>query len=171
MNGPPWSGTELDFFEFFGWGSRYTAGSDWSKMSACLGCWFASPHPELDKFGFSAENGPAEPDKTQHTYTTYVWPTSSGKYRYALWIDGVKQKLVLAPNWGSTVEESPEVTPVAEERLNLILTYALREANGRNEFTSGSNSETVRSIAVYEDAAHAGVGVEDGGIAPGTSVG
>jgi hypothetical protein len=166
MDGPPWSESEFDFFEGFGWGHEYVSGSGWTKVDGCSGCWFASPHPELEKMPFS--NPPAEPEKTEHTYTTYIYPSGSG-YRFSTWIDGVRQ-LLATEGWSRKTEESAEVKSPREARLNLTLTYMLRAANAVNDFTSGSNSETVRSVAVYVDAGHAGVGLQDEGIAPGTSV-
>jgi hypothetical protein len=166
MDGPPWSESEFDFFEDFGWGHEYTSGSGWTKVDGCYGCWFASPHPELEKG--SVANPPSEPEKTEHTYTTYIYPSGSG-YRFSTWIDGVRQ-LLATEGWSRKTEESAEVKSPGEARLNLDLTYMLRTALGVNNFTSGSNSETVRSVAVYVDAGHAGVGIQDEGIAPGTVV-
>ena len=165
MDGPPWSESEFDFFEDFGWGHEYTSGSGWTKVDGCFGCWFASPHPELEKASVAP---PIEPDKTEHTYTTYIYPSGSG-YRFSTWIDGVRQSLA-TEGWSRKTEESTEVKSPREARLNLDLTYMLRTALGVNNFTSGSNSETVRSVAVYVDAGHAGVGIQDEGIAPGTVV-
>jgi len=167
MDGPPWSESEFDFFETFGWGHEYTSGSGWTKVDGCFGCWFASPHPEMEKA--LVANPPTEPEKIEHTYTTYIFPTASGGYRFSTYIDGVRQ-LLATEGWSRKAEESPEVKSPREARLNLELTYMLRAALGANNFTSGSNSETVRSVAVYVDAGHAGVGIQDEGIAPGTVV-
>jgi hypothetical protein len=149
MHGPPFgSNTELDLYEAFG----NTEG--WKNASLYV-TWFASPHPELIKRGFAVD-----PSAAYHTYTTYVFPgTQSGKYRFSEYIDGALQAL----EHGSV---SAEVTPVEQERLNLTLSYALRNKG----FASGTRTYNVRSAAVYVDGAHNGVGIEDGGLAPGTTV-
>jgi hypothetical protein len=151
MDGPPFHESEFDFFELWGWGSE-CGGATWTKCEGGLGVWFAPPHPELSRVWSP------DPSLAQHTYTTLLFPASEGRYRYGSYIDGVP-----------TLGESAEVTPPSEQKLSLIITYALR-ASQNGESLSGSNSETVRSVAVYEDTPHAGVGIEDPGVAPGTTV-
>jgi hypothetical protein len=85
--------------------------------------------------------------------------STSGKYQYSVWIDGELQHL----EQGSV---SAEVSPVVLERLNLVLSYGFRDKG----FGAGTRTYRVRSAAVYVDSAHQGVGVEDGGVAPGTSI-
>jgi hypothetical protein len=56
------------------------------------------------------------------------------------------------------------------------MTNALRDqtpTSGPNPypgFSSGTRTFAARSIAVYEDGAHAGLNVSGGGVAPGTTV-
>jgi hypothetical protein len=148
MHGAPWSESEFDFYEAIG-------NTEGWKNASLYTAWFAPPHPELDKRGFGAD-----PSAAYHTYTVSVFPGStSGKYRYSVWIDGALQTL----EQGAV---SAEVTPVVQERLNLVLSYGFRNTG----FASGTRTYNVRSAAVYVDSAHQGVGVEDGGLAPGTSI-
>jgi hypothetical protein len=148
MHGPPWSESEFDFFEAIG------ASEGWKNASSYT-AWFAPPHPELVKRGFAVD-----PSAAYHTYTVSIFPGStSGKYRFSVWIDGAPQTL----ENGSV---SAEATPIVQERLNLVLSYGFRNKG----FASGTRTYNVRSVAVYVDGAHQGVGVEYGGLAPGTSI-
>jgi hypothetical protein len=56
--------------------------------------------------------------------------------------------------------------------MGLDIQYLLRKPSGGHisGFTSGSRTFAIRSIAVYEDGAHAGQNVENSGVAPGTVV-
>jgi hypothetical protein len=148
-NGPPWNDTEVDFFEGGGWGS-YTSG--W-KTSPLYTSWFAAPHPEASKSGFAVD-----PSQAFHTYTFEL--SASGTY--SVWIDGVPQP------WATNVGPA---RPDLSEKATLILSYALRECSCKSGFTSGTREFDVKSVAVYEDKVHAGVGIEDGGLAPGTAIG
>ncbi len=148
-NGPPWSDTEVDFFEGGGANSSYTSG--W-RTSPMYTAWFAAPHPTAIKSGFATD-----PSLAFHTYTFEITPNDT----YSVWIDGALQ------SWATNIGP---VKPDLAEKAGLILSYALRECSCRSGFTSGTREFDVRSVAVYEDKAHAGVGIEDGGPAPGTSV-
>jgi len=63
-------------------------------------------------------------------------------------------------------------------QMSLLLTNALRDASptsGPNpypEFSTPGETRTfnIRSVAVYQDGAHAGRNVTGGGVAPGTKV-
>jgi hypothetical protein len=55
---------------------------------------------------------------------------------------------------------------VYEGKDGLIITHAMRESG--SGFEAGSRSFTVRSVGVWQDGAHAGQGMNGGGIAPGT---
>jgi len=148
MHGPEWSESEFDFYEAIG-------NTEGWKNASLFTAWFAPPHPELDKRGFAVD-----PSAAYHTYTVEVFPGStSGKYQYSVWIDGELQHL----EQGSV---SAEVSPVVLERLNLVLSYGFRDKG----FGAGTRTYRVRSAAVYVDSAHQGVGVENGGLAPGTTV-
>ncbi len=147
-NGPPWIGTELDFFEGGGWSYEHTVG--W-RTDELFTAWFAPPEPTAVKSGFASE-----PSAAFHTYTLQLDANDS----YSVWIDGVLQP------WATDVGPA---RPNRAARGTLILSYALRTCPScRSGFTEGSREFDVRSIAVYEDRAHAGVGVEHAGLAPGT---
>jgi hypothetical protein len=149
-NGPPWDETEFDFFEGGGWGSQHTTG--W-KTDPLYTAWFAPPHIEATKRGFDVD-----PSADFHTYTTEVFPNGT----YSVWIDGVPQP------WATGVGPA---LPINKHKMGLILSYALRTCSGCSTgFSSGTREFDVRSIAVYEDTAHRGVGVENAGLAPGTTV-
>jgi hypothetical protein len=149
MDGSPWTDVEFDGPEAWGYGSGCKVGWDGCSMGFI---WFSPPHPEIR---IPTSNALAE---RLHKYTTRVWPTGSGRYRYSVYLDGALKGT------------SPEVTADTITKDDLILTYALRQATGqeRSGF-SGSNSFIVRSVAVYIDGSHGGV--VNGGIAPGTTVG
>lgn len=150
-DGPPWNDTEFDFFEAGGWGSQHTTG--W-KTDALYTAWFASPHIEATKFGFSFD-----PVAAYHTYTTEIFPDGT----FSEWIDGALQP------WATRVGPA---SPDLQAKDGLVLSYGLRTcAECKSGFTSGSREFDVKSVAVYEDAAHKGTGIEGGGIAPGTAVG
>jgi hypothetical protein len=148
-NGPPWADTEMDFFEGGGASASHTTG--W-KTDGLYTAWFASPHLAANKWGFATD-----PSLAFHTYTFEL----SANDTYSVWIDGVPQP------WATNV--GPGRADLAA-RSTLILSYALRECGCRSGFTSGKREFDVKSVAVYEDAAHKGVGVEHVGLAPGTVV-
>lgn len=149
-NGPPWRDTEVDFFEGGGSSSSYTSG--W-RTSSLYTAWFAAPHPNADKSGFATD-----PSSGFHTYTFEIAANNT----YSVWIDGVAQP------WATNVGP---VKPDLAEKAGLVLSYALRTCSCTTGFKSGTREFDVRSVAVYEDTAHKGVGIEHGGLAPGTAVG
>ncbi len=148
-NGPPWKDTEVDFFEGGGASASHTAG--W-RTDVMYTAWFARPGLGADKHGFEAD-----PSLAFHTYTFELNPNNT----YSVWIDGTPQP------WATNV--GPARADLSE-RATLILSYALRECGCKSGFTGGTREFDVKSVAVYEDAAHRGVGVEEGGLAPGTVV-
>ncbi len=150
-NGPPWGDTEVDFFEAGAGSAYHTTG--W-RTDRLYTAWFASPGVGADKPGFSVD-----PSLAYHTYTFEINPNNT----YSVWIDGVPQ------SWATNVGP---VKPDLAAKMTLILSYGLREcSNCVSGFTSGTRSFDVRSVAVYEDKAHQGVGIENAGIAPGTKIG
>jgi hypothetical protein len=148
-NGPPWDDTEVDFFEGYGASSSHTTG--W-KTDAMYTAWFAHPHANAVKNGFATD-----PSQAFHTYTFEIAPDNT----YSVWIDGALQP------WATHVGP---VNPDLTEKATLILSYALRTCPCTTGFTSGAREFDVKSVAVYEDSAHRGVGIENGGVAPGTVV-
>ncbi len=137
--------SELDFFEGWEWGhEEYYAG-----MPVFIG----ETNTILDTVShelFSAKSEISNPETEYHTYTTVLKPND----QLEEYIDG-KYRWTVAP-------------PLAENTpwMHLTLTHDLREATK----LKSTSDFAVRSVSVYEDAAHDGVGIEDGGIAPGTSV-
>jgi hypothetical protein len=149
-NGPPWIGTEIDFFEGGGASPEHTTG--WST-DPLYTAWFAAPHTWATKRGFAAD-----PSAAFHTYTFEVKPNNT----YSIWIDGALQP------WATNIGPAQ---PVLAAKTTLILSYALRRCGCTTGFKSGTREFDVKSVAVYEDKAHAGVGVENAGVAPGTTIG
>lgn len=149
-NGPPWNETEFDFAEFGGWGGQHTTG--W-KTDEIFTAWFAPPHSSATMRGFSFD-----PELGYHTYTTEIFPDNT----YSMWIDGQPQ------SWAQHVGP---VKPITSTKAGLILSYALRTCSEcKTGFTSGTREWKVKSIAVYQDTPHKGVGIENEGLAPGTSI-
>lgn len=146
-NGPPWGDTEVDFFEGGGASERHTSG--W-RTDGLYTAWFAPPMLTANKWGFSED-----PSLAFHTYTFEITPQNT----YSVWIDGQPQP------WATNVGPAH---PDRSARLTLILSYALRECHCRTGFTSGTREFDVKSVAVYEDTAHRGVGIENGGLPVGT---
>jgi hypothetical protein len=175
MDGPPYSGTEFDYPEFYGNSSQYA--KDGYAKTPDYFHWFAGTEPT--RWGL-----PLNPEQGFHTYTTEVSPGAQpGKYAVRVWFDGVLQKLEDGSQGcyseSCAREVSREVSaPSVENKLSLILQYGLREGGGHtsegvsNEFKTPGEERSlwVRSVAVFEDAAHLGIGVEHGGIALGTTI-
>jgi len=148
-NGPPWDHTEVDFFE--GGGATGSHTRSW-RTDLLYTAWFASPGLVAIKHGFETD-----PSLAFHTYTFEL----SANDTYSVWIDGRLQR------WATNVGPA---RPVRSEKATLILSYALRECECTSGFKSGMREFDVKSVAVYEDTAHKGVGIENGGLAPGTVV-
>jgi hypothetical protein len=148
-NGPPWADTEIDFFEGGGASAAHSTG--W-KTDGLYTAWFAAPHLAANKWGFATD-----PSQAFHTYTFELSPNNT----YSVWIDGVPQP------WATNVGPA---RPDLSAQTTLILSYGLRECACKSGFTNGTREFDVKSVAVYEDKAHAGVGIEHGGLAPGTRV-
>ena len=128
--------------DFFEW---WGWGSCESTPSTCLGGF-----PVYKTAGLGTHELFYRPGETGwsrlHTYTTVVTGSTFTEY-----VDGVKT---------GTFTQAPNT-----DTMNLILTHAVRQS------TKPRNSSfTLRSVAVYEDSAHAGQFVTGGGIAPGTTV-
>ncbi len=146
---PAWT-DELDFFEFWGWNTwaKYNMGITWIYKTP--NSMTQSEHDLGELF---------DPAAAFHRYTTVI----NANNTLEEFIDGVRQSWfghngVLGP------VSSPTIAP-----MGLIISSALR-GSGSN-FTSGSRSFSIRSVAVYEDAGHAGQNVTGGGVAPGTILG
>lgn len=149
-NGPPFDDTEVDFFEGGGWSYQHTSG--W-RTDPLFTAWFAPPLLSASSPGFASD-----PSRAFHTYSFEL----SANDTYSLWIDGVPQP------WARGVGPA---RPDLAAKTTLILSYALRTCGTcRSGFGSGSREFDVRSVAVYEDGAHRGVGIENAGLAPGTVV-
>lgn len=140
---------EIDYIEGFGWNSD--GSKEWGAALPTLvhlgGHTVYHTEGVLRNFGF-------DPALAFHRYTTAIGPGAAGKTRIGEYIDG-------AFKWSFEVS-----TPSSSASQHLILSYALREFPER--ILPEDTSFQVRSIAVYEDAAHAGQYVSGGGVAPGT---
>jgi hypothetical protein len=142
-----WS-DELDFFEFWGYNTwaKYNMGITWIyKTPSSL---VQSEHDLGEDFA---------PEDAFHRYTTVI----NSNNTLEEYIDGVRQ------SWMGKNGVLGPVSPGAVA-MGLKLSNALRD-NGSN-FTSGSRTFSIRSIAVYEDGNHAGHAVSGGGVAPGTVI-
>ena len=143
---------EYDFFEGWGWGTTNKPNRDeyWAGIPVIVGHGSHEIYGAESAFGF-------DPTAGFHRYTTVLTPNGgSGGYVASEYIDGVLR-------W------SFDYTDTQQSFDGLKISYALREYTGG--FTSGTRAFDIRSVAVYEDGAHAGQGIEGGGIAPGTTVG
>jgi hypothetical protein len=150
-DGPPWNDAEIDFFEGGGWGAQHTTGWNTDNIYTA---WLAKTQVGAIKYGFKTD-----PSLAFHTYTFELGANNT----YSVWIDGVLQ------SWATNVGPA---SPDLFAKDTLTLSYALRTCpQCTTGFTSGTREFDVRSVAVYEDAAHAGVGIENGGVAPGTTLG
>lgn len=142
---------EIDFFEGFGWGKTWHTDGEWSAtMPTVVGLNYHTVYGMEKILGFTPTEG-------FHRYTTTLTPNGS-KTIVSEYIDGTFR-------WSFEVEY-----PASRQTFaHLILSYALREFP--ENFQSGTRTFTIRSVAVYQDAAHAGQEIQGGGIAPGTIVG
>ena len=154
---------EIDFFEEWGWGSACE-----SLISSCLTgvAWLYETSPLAVEESYTNLYGIFDPSAAFHRYTTVIYPNNT----WSEYIDGQLQR------WVGTDGVAPAPPHVNTVSMSLLLTNALRDrtpTSGPNPypgFSSGTRTFTVRSIAVYEDAAHAGQNVTGGGVAPGTMV-
>jgi hypothetical protein len=148
---------EIDFFEEWGWGTCYNSSSSNPNANCITGVTYINPDQSLVQ-GYKSLytiNPPGDPSAGFHRYTTVVGPSGIQEY-----IDGVQQ------SWAN-------LNPTQQtDTMSLILTNALRSntSNISPNFTSGTRTFAIRSVAVYEDSAHAGQFVSGGGVAPGTTV-
>jgi hypothetical protein len=155
---------EIDFFEEWGWG----AGCRLSLLTSCLTgvVWLYDTRPLTAEEFYLDLYGLFDPSTGFHRYTTVIYPDKWSEY-----IDGQLQR------WVGVNGVAPAPPYFTKAPMSLLLTNALRDrtpTSGPNPypgFSSGTRTFTIRSIAVYEDAAHAGEGISGGGVAPGTSIG
>jgi hypothetical protein len=161
---PKWT-NEIDFFEEWGWGS----GCQFSLLTSCLTgvVWVYDTSPVTVEESYLDLYSMFDPSNGFHRYTTVIYPDN----RWSEYIDGQLQR------WVGVNGVAPAPPYFNKVSMGLLLTNALRDktpTSGPNPypgFSSGTRTFTVRSIAVYEDAAHAGEGISGGGVAPGTTIG
>jgi hypothetical protein len=141
---------EIDFFEGLGWGKTWHAIKEWAAaMPTVVGLGEHEAYDLEKTLGF-------DPTAGFHRYTTTLTPAGS-KTLVTEYIDGISR-------WSYMIE-----FPVSRRTFtHLILSYALRVYP--ENFKAGTRAFDIRSVAVYQDAAHAGQETEGGGIAPGTTV-
>jgi hypothetical protein len=140
---------EVDFFE--GW--CFGGPKDWLEANATMPdvttCCDHFVESVTGTLGF-------DPSQAYHRYTTVFTPTGSpNPYKVSEYIDGVFR-------WSFTANLSSAYD-------GLILTNAMRSGSSPG-FKSGTQCFCVRSIALWQDGAHAGAGIKGGGIAPGTTI-
>jgi hypothetical protein len=138
----PSSSGELDFFELWGWNGATWATAN-GGMPVVVGQGEHEVFPVDTALGF-------DPSLAVHRYTTAFVPEGTGKYDVREYIDGTYRWDLPGRMLSSLFD-------------GLIITNDLRHHVQPDVLT-------VRSVAVWEDGAHAGVGVKGGGIAPGTTV-
>jgi hypothetical protein len=145
-DGPPWTGTEFDFYE-----AENLQHEGWCTGSGLFTAWFAPPHLEKALYNFGCSY---DPTAAYHTYTTEIFPDDT----FSAWIDGAQYANHIGP-----------LKAVTEAADYLTLSYGIRE-EGINGFKSGARTYYVKSIEVWEDTKHRGVGIHNEGLAPGTAV-
>jgi hypothetical protein len=135
---------EIDFFEAWEWGhEEYFAGMPVWKAK--------TPNAvEVSHEAFALKPELGNPEEGFHRYTTVI----KSNNELEEFIDGRYRWSVPAPSSMNT------------PWMHLILTHALRVST----HLSGTSAFDIRSVAVYEDAAHGGQNAEGGGLAPGTVV-
>jgi hypothetical protein len=125
--------------------------------------WFYNPSGGANDWYASGVS--FNPASAFHHYTYVVYPNQT----WSFYIDGVLQTWV--GNNGIGPAEASTNT-----YMNLIINYALYNYNGSTygttdpNFTSGTRSFKINSVAVYEDAAHTGQDIIGGGIALDTTI-
>jgi hypothetical protein len=135
---------EIDFFEAWEWGhEEYFAGMPVWKAK--------TPNAiEVSHEAYKLKSELGNPEEGFHRYTTVI----KANNELEEFIDGQYRWSVPAPSAMNTPS------------MHLILSHALRVST----HLIGTSSFDIRSVAVYEDAAHGGQNVEGGGLAPGTVV-
>jgi hypothetical protein len=159
---PQWT-NEVDFFEEWGWG----AGCPSLFQSCFTGVvWLYNTRPlQVEEF-YRDLYGMFDPSAAFHRYTTVIYPNNT----WSEYIDGQLQR------WVGINGIAPAPPYFNRVSMGLLLSNALRDktpTSGPNPypgFSSGTRNFDARSIAVYEDGAHAGRNVSGGGVAPGTTV-
>lgn len=145
-DGPPWNGAEFDFYE-----AENLQHEGWCSGSGLFTAWFAPPHLEKALYNFGCSY---DPTAAYHTYTTEIFPDDS----FSAWVDGAQYANHVGP-----------LKALTEAFDYLTLSYGIRE-EGINGFKSGARTYYVKSIEVWEDTKHKGVGLHNEGLAPGTAV-
>ena len=180
---PRWT-WELDMVE--GFGASAGAGGTWCHPAGGNGwvgvtdpTWIFDTSTRANIAGEQmlcrdAQPSPFDPSAGYHTYTTIIYPN----HTMAEYIDGHIQVWDYVPHGGAshvndqTLIGPPPVLP--RTYGGLVISYALRDtATGNPDpyFKSGTRSVSVRSIAVYENAAAGGANAVNAGlVAPGTSL-
>jgi hypothetical protein len=155
---------EIDFFEEWGWNPACATALSTSCFTGVA--WLYNTYPLEAIESYKALYSLFDPSLGFHRYTTVIYPNNT----LSEYIDGQLQR------WVGVNGVAPAPPYFNKTRMSLLLTNALRDqkgATGPNPypgFSSGTRTFTARSIAVYQDAAHAGLAVTGGGVAPGTAV-
>jgi hypothetical protein len=155
---------EIDFFEEWGWG----AGCGSLLLTSCYTgvAWIYKMYPLETIESYRDLYSMFDPSAGFHRYTTVIYPNNT----LSEYIDGQLQR------WVGINGIAPAPPEFNKTRMSLLLTNAIRDQKGMTGpnpypgFSSGTRTFTARSIAVYEDGAHAGQNVSGGGVAPGTAI-
>jgi hypothetical protein len=153
----PWT-AELDMFEGWGWPSNVPSGDYFAGIPVWI---YSTPSGSVRKESYSVlKDFGFDPTAAYHRYTTML----NGDGSLDEYIDGAHKWHVNAP-----------AGEVHRPWMGLAIQYALRRPSAATyttapQFTSGSHSMSVRSAALYVDGAHAGQNIQNGGVAPGTTV-
>jgi lysozyme len=157
---PVWT-AELDMFEGWGWPTSVPAGDYqagipvwiWNTENCCEHSVRKETYSVLKDFGF-------DPTAGYHRYTT----TLNADGSLDEYIDGIHKWHVTAP-----------AGEVHRPWMGLAIQYGLRRPSASTyttapQFTSGSQSMGIRYAALWVDGAHAGQNIQNGGVAPGTTI-
>lgn len=149
-NGYEQGENEYDFFEGFGSGKEGSTEYPNAVMPAIPGVGEQEIFNVTKALGF-------DPTAEYHRYTTVLRPNGGGgAYVSTEYIDGQLK-------WSMAYRDRQQSWD------GLKISYALRAHT--SGFTTGTRTFGIRSVAVYEDGAHAGQGIKGGGVAPGTTIG
>jgi hypothetical protein len=144
-------GTGINEIDLCEW-TNYVA--DHPGQTATIAAWI--DHGTGASSGAQAFNLEAQTDGRPHRWTSLFDGTQR---RVTTYLDGAAIPELTYP-WSDTFPP---------KAANLLLSFALRDAYpGQGPTFPDRRAVTVRSVACYQDAVHAGTGITGGGIAAGT---
>jgi hypothetical protein len=178
---------EIDFFEGFGIGATSPSqgwcppngtapSSNTPHIGAAMPAWLY-PVPTQALYANEmvcnhAQPTPFDPAADFHTYTIVFFPNNT----VSAFIDGHIQSWDYVPKGGSSyVSGGTIIGPLPGSPnglLPFLISYGLRGTAGviDSNFTSGTRTFSIRSVAVYENASANGANTQNADLAPGTTV-